>query len=139
MINLILPYPISANRYWRTYMPKGHRHPVTVVSSEAKKYKTDVQKIAQLAGITKPMDGRIQIVYSLYPRCPKDWQKRIKRDPEHWDETVQCIDLDNAQKVIFDALKGVVFSDDDMIFKIKGERVAPDEIGARVEITILEM
>ena len=37
-VTLVLPYPVSANRYWRTYQPKGHRVPVTVVSREAKKY-----------------------------------------------------------------------------------------------------
>jgi crossover junction endodeoxyribonuclease RusA len=27
-ITLVLPYPLSANRYWRTYMPKGFKAPV---------------------------------------------------------------------------------------------------------------
>ncbi len=31
-IRLVLPYPLSANRYWRTYMPKGFKAPVTVCS-----------------------------------------------------------------------------------------------------------
>ncbi len=31
-IELVLPYPLSANRYWRTYMPKGFKAPVTVYS-----------------------------------------------------------------------------------------------------------
>lgn len=139
MIKLTLPYPISANRYWRTYMPKGHRNPVTVISSEAKKYKGDVQKIALASGIIKPMEGRIEIVYTLYPRCPKDWQKRIRKDPKNWGDTVQCIDLDNAQKVMFDALKGVAFIDDDRVFRIVGRRVEPDENGARVEVQISAM
>ena len=57
-------------------------------------------------------------------------------DPLHWDDSVQCIDLDNAQKVMFDALKGVVFVDDDMIFRINGQRAEPDEMGPRVEVRI---
>ena len=135
-VTLVLPYPVSANRYWRTYQPKGHRVPVTVVSREAKKYKLTVQKMALEAGIGSPVEGRIAVSYTLYPRRPKDWFKRMTRDPLHWDDSVQCIDLDNAQKVLFDAMKGVVFVDDDRVFRIVGERVAPDEFGARVEVMV---
>lgn len=135
-VTLVLPYPVSANRYWRTYIPKGHRNAVTVVSGEAKKYKLAVQKTALEAGIVQPIEGRISIAYQLYPNRPKDWFKRMTRDPMHWDDTVQCIDLDNAQKVLFDAMKGVVFVDDDRVFRIVGERVAPDEFGARVEVMV---
>ena len=135
-VTLVLPYPVSANRYWRTYIPKGHRNAVTVVSGEAKRYKLAVQKTALEAGITKPIDGRISISYQLYPNRPKDWLKRMTRDPMHWDDTVQCIDLDNAQKVMFDALKGIAFVDDDMIFRINGQRAEPDEMGPRVEVRI---
>lgn len=139
MIKLTLPYPISANRYWRTYMPKGHKTPVTVVSPEAKKFKEKVMRIAHDAGITAPMSGRIEIAYQLYPRRPKDWQKRQQKNPENWDDTVQCIDLDNAQKVTFDSMKGIVFTDDDMIFCLSGKRAEPDEFGPRVEVTIRRM
>lgn len=138
-VTLVLPYPVSANRYWRTYIPKGHRNAVTVVSGEAKRYKLAVRKTALEVGITKPIDGRISIAYQLYPNRPKDWLKRMTRDPLHWDDTVQCIDLDNANKVMIDALKGIVFEDDDMVRRISAERVEPDEHGARVEITVSGM
>ena len=135
-VTLILPYPVSANRYWRTYIPKGFRKAMTVVSNEAQMYKLAVQRIAMEAGIGNPVEGRIAVSYTLYPRRPKDWFKRMTRDPDHWDDTVQCIDLDNAQKVMFDALKGIAFVDDDMIFRINGQRAEPDEMGPRVEVRI---
>lgn len=135
-VTLVLPYPVSANRYWRTYQPKGHRVPVTVVSREAQTYKAAVQKMALEAGIGSPVEGRIAVSYTLYPRRPKDWFRRMTRDPVHWDDSVQCIDLDNAQKVMFDALKGIAFVDDDMIFRINGQRAEPDEMGPRVEVRI---
>ena len=135
-VTLILPYPVSANRYWRTYIPKGFRKAMTVVSNEAQKYKLAVQRIAMEAGIGNPVEGRIAVSYTLYPRRPKDWFKRMMRDLDHWDDTVQCIDLDNAQKVMFDALKGIAFVDDDMIFRINGQRAEPDEMGPRVEVRI---
>lgn len=135
MIRLTLPYPISANRYWRTVWPKGCQRPVTTVSNEARKYKTAVRKIALEAG-AKPIKGRVKVFYTLYPHWPKDWQKRMRKDPVYWDDTVQCIDLDNAQKILFDALEGVVFENDKLVRRIEGKRVEPDPHGARIEVQI---
>lgn len=134
-ITLTLPYPISANRYWRTYMPKGFKAPVTVPSAEAKAYKAQVCGLAKIAGVGKPIAGRVAVEIRLYPNRPQDWQKRVKRDPVAWDDTVQCLDLDNANKVLFDALKGVAIDDDKWVRRIVSERMEPDG-EARVEITI---
>ena len=134
-ITLVLPYPISANRYWRTYMPKGFKAPVTVVSSDAKAYKTEVGWLARAAGIHKPISGRVAVSYVLYPKRPQDWAKRTAKDPSGWDDSVLCIDLDNAQKVLFDALKGVVFDDDKWVRRIHAERAEPDG-DARMVVTI---
>lgn len=137
-IELVLPYPLSANRYWRTYMPKGFKAPVTVCSSEAKAYKQQVVWIAKAAGIRKPITGRVAVSFTLYPKRPIDWAKRAAKDPSTWDDGVLCIDLDNAQKVLFDALKGVVIDDDKWVRRIHAERAEPDG-EARVEITITPM
>jgi crossover junction endodeoxyribonuclease RusA len=134
-ITLTLPYPLSANRYWRTYMPKGFKAPVTVVSSDAKAYKAQVCGLAKIAGVKAPIAGRVAIDIRLYPNLPQDWQKRAKRDPMAWDDTVQCLDLDNANKVLFDALKGVAIVDDKWVRRITSERMEPDG-EARVVITI---
>ena len=131
-ITLTLPYPLSANRYWRTYMPKGFKAPVTVVSSDAKAYKAQVCGLAKIAGVKAPIAGRVAIDIRLYPNLPQDWQKR---DPMAWDDTVQCLDLDNANKVLFDALKGVAIVDDKWVRRITSERMEPDG-EARVVITI---
>ena len=47
MIELTLPYPISANRYWRTYLPRGCAAPVTTVSPEARAYQDRVRRAAR--------------------------------------------------------------------------------------------
>ena len=125
-IELVLPYPLSANRYWRTYMPKGFKAPVTVCSSEAKAYKQQVGWLAKAAGIRSPIPGRVAVSYTLYPKRPQDWAKRASKDPAAWDDSVLCIDLDNAQKVLFDALKGVVIEDDKWVRRIEAERAEPD-------------
>ena len=134
MIRLTLPYPISTNRYWRTYVPRGHKLPVTVVSQEAKIYKNTIRKIALQAG-ARLITGRVNIDYVLYPHLPKDWKRRQKLNPDSWDDSVQCIDLDNAQKVLFDSLEGIAFENDKLIRRINGERAMPDGM-ERVEIIV---
>ena len=135
MIELTLPYPVSANRYWRTVWPNGARCPVTTVSASAKAYKTQVRRLALEAGVVRPFSGRVGVSFVLFPRRPSDWRRRVKADPVHWDDSVQCIDLDNAQKILFDALEGVAFSDDAQVRHITGKRAAPDG-EARVEVCV---
>ena len=137
-ITLTLPYPISANRYWRTYVPKGFKAPVTTLSSEAKAYKKLVAGIVHAAGIRQPFDGRVAVDIALYPNRPQDWQRRAKKNPECWDDDVLCIDLDNANKVLLDSLKGLVFHDDKWVRKLFGERMEPDG-EARVVVTISQI
>jgi crossover junction endodeoxyribonuclease RusA len=133
VIKLTLPYPISANRYWRTFAMD--KRAVTVPSAEAKAYKRHVAQIALAAGIKKPLIGRVAIDIRLYPARPLDWQKRMRQDGATWDDSVRCIDLDNARKVLYDALKGVVIEDDKWVFRDSGVRMEPDGV-ARVEVRI---
>ena len=138
MIELTLPYPISANRYWRTYLPRGCSAPVTTVSPEAKSYQDRVRRIAREAGVHRPFYGRVAVSYVLYPKRPLDWRKRQRANPARWDDSVQCMDLDNAQKVLFDAMEGIVYENDGLIRRILGERAVPDG-QARVLVTVEPM
>lgn len=88
------------------------------------------------SGIRAPFPGRVGVRYKLFPNRPKDFQRRANRDPSNWDDTVSCIDLDNAQKVMFDSLNKIAFIDDKMIRRIEAERGIPDEFGARIEVEI---
>ena len=139
MITLTLPYPVSANRYWQTRVikPKGGKfyQAMTYVSTEAKEFKALVQKLALAAGVRAPIAGRVAIAYTLHPHCPQDAHRRMKRDPMGWEDTVQCMDLDNAQKVLLDSLKGVVIEDDKWVRKISAERGAPVE-GGKLVVTV---
>jgi crossover junction endodeoxyribonuclease RusA len=135
VIKLILPYPISANRYWRSFVPKGWNHAIVHPSDEAKLYKRDIGWLAAKQGIKKPITGPVEVTLELYPHRPQDWAKRAKVDPLWWDLSVQCIDLDNARKVLWDALKGIAFTDDKMIRKDPGEIMIPDG-EARVVVTV---
>lgn len=138
-ISLNLPYPISANRYWATRIikMKGALKPtaMTYVTPEAKAFKDLVHKLAVAAGVRAPINGRVAIAYTLHPHCPQDAHRRMKRDPVGWEDTVQCIDLDNAQKVLLDALKGVAIEDDKWVRKISAERGTPVD-GGKLVVTI---
>lgn len=135
-ITITLPYPISANRYWRSFVPRGHQRAIVTLSDEAKAYKEHVNLLAWQHGVRQPIEGRVHVHIELYPHRPLDWARRARKDPEAWDDTVQCIDLDNARKVLYDALKGVAMEDDKWVRKDSGERMEPDEHGARVVVTI---
>ncbi|AVA37618.1 RusA family crossover junction endodeoxyribonuclease [Cupriavidus metallidurans] len=137
-ITLTLPYPISANRYWASRLVKPKAGPSfvsTYVTKEAQEYKAEVGWLAKAAGVRVPLAGRVAVAYTLYPKRPQDWKTRQRKLGDAWQDTVQCIDLDNAQKVLLDALKGVAFEDDVWVRRITAERAEPDG-EARVVVTI---
>lgn len=136
LITLVLPYPVSANRYWNTFVLPNTKRAVTVVSKDAKDYKRHVARLVRDAGIEEPIAGPVEVSIALYPHRPLDWAKRAKRDPTWWDLTVQCIDLDNARKVLYDALKDVAFGDDRLVRCDSGEVMVPDDLGERVVVRI---
>lgn len=131
-LTLTLPYPISANRYWRHAVIR--KHAVVYPSKEAKQFKADCAWIAKQAGI-KPILGPVEYELRLFPNLPQDWARRAKADPQWWDLTVQCMDLDNARKVLLDALNGVCWTDDSRIRKDAAEIMVPDGKG-RCEIVV---
>lgn len=124
MIELTLPYPISANRYWRPV--KLGAHISIVPTKEAKAYAKEVACHAHLQGVRRPIPGRVAIEIDLYPNRPQDWAKRARLNPTTWDDTVQCLDLDNANKVLLDSLKGIAIEDDKWVREIHARRMEPD-------------
>ncbi|MBH1405126.1 RusA family crossover junction endodeoxyribonuclease [Stenotrophomonas maltophilia] len=138
MIHLTLPYPISSSRYWavRVIPRKPKPLAITYVTEEAKNYKAAVGLLAKAAGIRAPSTGRVGLYIKLFPHRPQDWAKRARKDPNTWDDTVQCIDLGNCEKVLSDALNGIAWVDDKQIRRTLLERMEPDEKGARLEVAI---
>lgn len=143
MILLTLPYPISANRYWATRVIKlkatGKWAAMTYVTPEANEYRTEVARIAAEHGINAPLTGRIGMHLRLFPQRPQDWRTRQRKLGQLWDDDVRCIDLGNAEKVLSDALQGIVFEDDKRIRRLQLERMEPDEYGARVIVAIEQL
>jgi len=135
MITLTIPYPVSANRYWRSFVPRGHKRAIVVLSDEAKSYKSEVGWIAKSAGIPAPLSGRVAMTIKLYPGMPQDAAKRMKKLGDGWDDGVRSIDLDNALKVLIDSLKGIAYADDKQVWRIAAERMEPDG-QARAVVTV---
>lgn len=117
-MKLVLPYPVSANRYWRSFVPKGWDRAVVAVTKEAKAYKEECGWRARAAG-AKPVSGCVEMRLRLVPA------------------NKVCMDLDNALKVTIDALKGIVYADDAQVYKIVAERVDADPTGARLEVEVV--
>lgn len=130
---LTLPYPISANRYWATRVVKakatGQWMSMTYVTPDAEGYRRQVARIAAASGIGQPFPWRVAVELDLYPHRPQDWARRANRDPIGWDDDVRCIDLGNAEKVLSDALQGIVFNDDRWIWDLHKRRKEPDGEG----------
>ena len=138
MIELTLPYPISANLYWRSFVPKGHQRAIVTLSDEAKAYKQEVGWLARQAGVRQPLAGRVAVEILLYPQRPQDWARRARKAPLTWDDDVRCIDLDNANKVLLDSLKGVAIEDDRWVRELHARRMEPDG-EARVVVRITQL
>jgi crossover junction endodeoxyribonuclease RusA len=116
MFTMNLPYPISANRYWRNF--KGR----TVRSKEAEAYKGQV--LAENA--PNVTTGSVEVIVTLQPRLTVKGKA---------SKTV--IDLDNCLKVILDALQGIAYENDKQIKRISAEYGEP-KLGGGLIIQVRE-
>ena len=121
MVRLKLPYPVSANRYWRIWRNKAVR------SAEATAYKSVVRRIAQEAGVM-PSEGSVAVCLRLIPKANKDGSA---------SKTV--IDLDNALKVTLDALQGIIYENDKQVRRIVAEYGSEPVAGGGLAVEIEEL
>ena len=111
-MKLVLPYPPSANVYWKVWRGRA------VESPEARRYKHGVMLRARTEGI-RPISGPVHLTLAVYrPR--------------------KAGDLSNRIKVLEDALCGVAFEDDDQVESIHAMRF-DDKANPRVEVTVEEL
>ena len=108
-VTVTLPYPPSANRYWRQWQGR------TLVSAEARAYKTTAYALALSQGM-RPIAGPVSVAVDVY--------RPAKRG-----------DLDNSMKVLLDALKGVAFEDDQQVCELHARRF-DDKDKPRVEVLV---
>jgi crossover junction endodeoxyribonuclease RusA len=67
-ITLTLPYPLSANRYWRPV--KLGAHISIVPTKEAKQFRATSPRCCRDQGVLAPITGRVHIDVKLYPAAP---------------------------------------------------------------------
>lgn len=135
-ITLTLPYPLSVNRYWMPVKMKTHL--AILPTKEGRAYRADAAACCIAQGVSKPITGRVHIDVKLYPKRPQDWETRVRKLGAAWDDGVMCIDIDNANKVLLDVLKGVAIEDDKWVRRLTSERMEPDG-EARVVVTITQI
>lgn len=110
-VSFTLPIPPSSNRYWRTVISRGKA--MVFVSEEAKRYKSQV---AKLAGQPSLIQSAVVVTLKVF---------RAQRSG----------DLDNKLKVLFDSLQGVVYANDSQIVEIHAFRYE-DKNDPRVEVEV---
>jgi crossover junction endodeoxyribonuclease RusA len=126
VIRLVLPYPISANEFKQTYVPKGWTRPKYYVTNEAKAWKEEAQLIAKVAGFKQPTTKPVDLHVVMLHRAIVQTGKKKGQKNGH------VFDLDNVLKVSLDGLKGVVYVDDKQIKRLLVEYGEPCERGALV-------
>ena len=112
-ITLTLPYPPSANRYWRSIVIKGAVR--VLVSTEARQYKAKCAALAA-AAFKRPFEGPVGIKLLVH--------RPIRRG-----------DLGNRIKVIEDVLQGFAYADDAQIERIEAQRF-DDKLNPRVVVSV---
>src|SRR5262245_50712389 len=112
MYEFTLPYPPSANRYWRNMRNRE------VLSAEAREYKKRAAQEARLA-CDHPLSGDVGLELTVYrPRKSGDLSNRIK--------------------VLEDALIGVAYHDDSQVTELYAFR-RDDKLYPRVVVRVWEV
>jgi len=116
-LQLTLPVPPSANRYWRSV----NGHPVK--SREAREYRARVQ-LAVMRATFGSLTSH-QVIDAASPMAVTI----------RWYRAAKMGDLDNRLKVLLDALNGTAYGDDSQIVELHAYR-AEDKKNPRVEVTV---
>lgn len=117
-LEVSLPYPPSVNRMWRHFRGR------TVLSSDGKAYKAEVQRLALAKG-AELMTGPLRLRVKLLPKTKKDGTA-----------SAIVMDLSNCLKVAEDALQGVCYANDRQVESIRldyGDAVEGGGLVIRIE------
>lgn len=125
MIEFRLPYPVSANVYWQSFVPKGKTRAIVHPSNEARAYKRTAGWLAREAGIVRPWTGWVTVDLILHPIEPQDAAARARKLGPGWHMHCRCLDVDNAVKVTLDALQGTAYGDDAQVVAVSIRRGLP--------------
>jgi crossover junction endodeoxyribonuclease RusA len=119
VVKVVLPYPPSANAYWRLFTPKGKgARPRVIVSEAGRLYKELVADM--LAGklgtlLAGPLFVEVEVFRPLRAR-----------------------DLSNNPKILEDALQGSLFVNDGQTVRMQLEHWDTEPHDPRVQVTVTE-
>lgn len=116
-MNITLPLPPSLNAAYRSVTIRGYGR--VLLSKVGRRYKEDVMLALQGSGSLG--DARLAVHYTYY------FKDRRKND------------LANREKLLSDALEGILFDNDNQIDLMVLERGGIDKDNPRVEIEIREI
>lgn len=111
-MTITLPYPPSANRYWR------HNRGITHRSKEAVAYINQVGLLCTTQRAT-PTPENVSVTLRVYRPANRG-------------------DLDNTAKVLLDSLNGFAYFDDKQIVELHSYRY-DDKSAPRVEVSVSEV
>jgi crossover junction endodeoxyribonuclease RusA len=111
VLTLTFPYPPSVNSYW---LQSGKRR---YISKRGVEFKAAVREIC--TGLPSFGDKPIEVSIVLYPR-----DKRL-------------LDIDNVCKAILDSMNGILYTDDQQVWKLSVERGAKIK-GGGCQVSIKE-
>lgn len=113
-INLILPWPPSVNRYWRTFQGR------MIISAEGRSYRSAIADQVLIQRGAKHYEGKLKVVI------------------EAWRPDNRKRDLDNLLKAVLDSLTHAgVWADDGLIVDLRiywGE-----DIGGMLKVKVSEV
>ena len=119
MLKLTLPYPPSGNSYKRHYCTEDRTHKISAyLTDETKMFKEEAGWMAKMA-YKEPLQGPLVAVIRIY-------RPHLKGD------------IDNLQKVLLDALQGIVYRNDSQLEETH-VYVKLDRLNPRVEVEIKEV
>jgi crossover junction endodeoxyribonuclease RusA len=132
-----LPYPVSANRYWRSFVHPHAGYVVTTRSREAKDWIKGARQIMRDSGLPYPLRGPVDVHIVITAHAPQDAHRRAQKE-HFWEMGVRSIDADNAEKIALDALNGAAYTDDKQVRRLLTEYAQPGTGGLRVTVKSLD-
>jgi len=110
--------------------PKGQPRPRYVkrgsfvqIYDPAGKLKQKIRAIISEQFVEAPIESSIEAVVTFFFKPPKSTSKKnVKLMLDNDTKHVKKPDIDNIQKLFFDVMTGLVYHDDNQIWKVKAEK-----------------
>lgn len=118
--------------------PRFSRHGAIYTPDKTAKYERLVRDYGRLAMRNRPMfSGPIRLEVRAAFEPPPSWSRK-KADAHLWGPHTQLPDADNVAKAVMDALNGVCYPDDRMIFELKSRKIWGEKSMVTVTVTSLD-